>query len=58
MKDLYADVSLFEGSGWMYYFVVIIQATINAGVSIGVILLAGDSIQVKYYWMFINWNEF
>jgi hypothetical protein len=30
----------FEGSGWMYYFVVTMQATVNTRVSIGSILLA------------------
>jgi hypothetical protein len=38
---------LHAGSGWMFYFVVIVQTTINTGVSIGSILLAADCIEVR-----------
>jgi hypothetical protein len=31
----------------MFYFVVTIQTTINTGISIGSILLAGDCIEVR-----------
>ncbi|KAM0908419.1 hypothetical protein ACQ4PT_015481 [Festuca glaucescens] len=41
-RELAADVL---GSGWMFYFVVIVQTTINTGVSIGSILLAADCIE-------------
>ncbi|KAM0912701.1 hypothetical protein ACQ4PT_012662 [Festuca glaucescens] len=43
-RELAADVL---GSGWMFYFVVIVQTTINTGVSIGSILLAADCIEVR-----------
>jgi low affinity Fe/Cu permease len=35
------------GSGWMFYFVVTVQTTVNTGVSIGSILLAADCLQVR-----------
>ncbi|VAH77643.1 unnamed protein product [Triticum turgidum subsp. durum] len=41
-RELAADVL---GSGWMFYFVVIVQTAINTGVSIGSILLAADCIE-------------
>ncbi|KAJ4821282.1 Transmembrane amino acid transporter family protein [Rhynchospora pubera] len=44
-RELAADIL---GSGWMFYFVVTVQATINTGVSIGSILLAGDCLQIMY----------
>ncbi|XP_078168818.1 putative GABA transporter 2 [Carex rostrata] len=44
-RELAADIL---GSGWMFYFVVIVQATINVGVSIGSILLAGNCLQIMY----------
>ncbi|KAJ3704107.1 hypothetical protein LUZ61_007812 [Rhynchospora tenuis] len=44
-RELAADIL---GSGWMYYFVVTVQATINTGVSIGSILLAGDCLEIMY----------
>ncbi|WCJ26475.1 Transmembrane amino acid transporter family protein [Euphorbia peplus] len=44
-RELAADVL---GSGWMFYFVIFIQTTINTGVSIGAILLAGECIQILY----------
>ena len=37
----------YAGSGWMFYFVVIVQTAINTGVSIGSILLAADCIEVS-----------
>ncbi|XP_071730553.1 probable GABA transporter 2 [Rutidosis leptorrhynchoides] len=44
-RELAADVL---GSGWMYYFVIFIQTTINTGISIGAILLAGECLQIMY----------
>ncbi|KAL1806020.1 hypothetical protein ACET3Z_029088 [Daucus carota] len=44
-RELAADVL---GSGWMFYFVISIQTTINTGISIGAILLAGDCLQIMY----------
>nr|AHF58601.1 proline transporter 4 [Chrysanthemum lavandulifolium] len=44
-RELAADVL---GSGWMYYFVILIQTTINTGISIGAILLAGECLQIMY----------
>ncbi|KAF7029843.1 hypothetical protein CFC21_041495 [Triticum aestivum] len=44
-RELAADVL---GSGWMFYFVVIVQTAINTGVSIGSILLAADCIEIMY----------
>lgn len=44
--ELFSDMSFFEGSGWMYYIVVSVQGTINTGVGIGSILLAGDCLKV------------
>ncbi|KAK3161313.1 hypothetical protein QOZ80_1BG0075570 [Eleusine coracana subsp. coracana] len=44
-RELAADVL---GSGWMFYFVVTIQTTINTGVSIGAILLAADCLEIMY----------
>ncbi|GLT67905.1 hypothetical protein SLA2020_401790 [Shorea laevis] len=35
-------------SGWMFYFVIFIQAAINTGVGIGAILLAGECLQIVY----------
>uniref|UniRef100_A0A0D3ERC3 Amino acid transporter transmembrane domain-containing protein n=2 Tax=Oryza TaxID=4527 RepID=A0A0D3ERC3_9ORYZ len=35
-------------SGWMFYFVVIVQTAINTGVSIGTILLAADCLEIMY----------
>ncbi|XP_070038963.1 probable GABA transporter 2 isoform X2 [Nicotiana tomentosiformis] len=37
-----------KGSGWMFYFVVLIQTAVNTGISIGAILLAGECIQIMY----------
>ncbi|RVX04048.1 putative GABA transporter 2 [Vitis vinifera] len=42
-RELAADVL---GSGWMFYFVIVIQAAINTGVGIGAILLGGECLQV------------
>ncbi|XP_042487664.1 probable GABA transporter 2 [Macadamia integrifolia] len=42
-RELAADVF---GSGWMFYFVIIIQTAINTGVGIAAILLAGDCVEV------------
>ncbi|KAG5070268.1 hypothetical protein GLYMA_01G224500v4 [Glycine max] len=36
------------GSGWMYYFVILIQTAINCGVGVGAILLAGQCLQILY----------
>jgi len=36
------------GSGWMFYFVIVIQTAINTGVGIGAILLAGECLQVLF----------
>ncbi|KAF1872597.1 hypothetical protein Lal_00016433 [Lupinus albus] len=36
------------GSGWMFYFVVVIQTMINLGISIGTILFAGECLQLIY----------
>uniref|UniRef100_A0A0D9V311 Amino acid transporter transmembrane domain-containing protein n=1 Tax=Leersia perrieri TaxID=77586 RepID=A0A0D9V311_9ORYZ len=44
-RELAADVL---GSGWMFYFVVTVQTTINTGVSIGTILLAADCLEIMY----------
>ncbi|XP_016458934.1 putative GABA transporter 2 [Nicotiana tabacum] len=44
-RELAADVL---GSGWMFYFVVLIQTAVNTGISIGAILLAGECIQIMY----------
>ncbi|KVH91816.1 Amino acid transporter, transmembrane [Cynara cardunculus var. scolymus] len=44
-RELAADVL---GSGWMYYFVIFIQTTINTGISIGTILLSGECLQIMY----------
>lgn len=44
-RELAADVL---GSGWMFYFVVTVQTTINTGVSIGAILLAADCLEIMY----------
>ncbi|PWZ34180.1 putative GABA transporter 2 [Zea mays] len=44
-RELAADVL---GSGWMFYFVVTVQTTVNTGVSIGSILLAADCLQIMY----------
>lgn len=34
------------GSGWVFYMVVTVQTAINAGITIGSILLAGNCLQV------------
>ncbi|KAK7406063.1 hypothetical protein VNO78_07679 [Psophocarpus tetragonolobus] len=44
-RELAADVL---GSGWMFYFVILIQTAINCGVGIGAILLAGQCLQILY----------
>ncbi|XP_044487454.1 probable GABA transporter 2 [Mangifera indica] len=44
-RELAADVL---GSGWMFYFVILIQTAINTGVGIGAILLASESLQIMY----------
>uniref|UniRef100_A0A0E0JLA8 Amino acid transporter transmembrane domain-containing protein n=1 Tax=Oryza punctata TaxID=4537 RepID=A0A0E0JLA8_ORYPU len=44
-RELASDVL---GSGWMFYFVVIVQTAINTGVSIGTILLAADCLEIMY----------
>ncbi|XP_008776770.1 probable GABA transporter 2 [Phoenix dactylifera] len=44
-RELASDVL---GSGWMFYFVVSVQATINTGVGIGCLLLAGECLKIMY----------
>ncbi|KAE8056023.1 hypothetical protein FH972_012826 [Carpinus fangiana] len=44
-RELAADVL---GSGWMFYFVILIQTAINTGIGIGAILLAGQCIEILY----------
>ncbi|KAI5020665.1 hypothetical protein ZWY2020_045553 [Hordeum vulgare] len=44
-RDLAADVL---GSGWAFYLMVAVQGAINVGVTIGSILLAGNSLQIMY----------
>ncbi|KAH6763331.1 Transmembrane amino acid transporter family protein [Perilla frutescens var. hirtella] len=44
-RELAADVL---GSGWMFYFVILIQTAINTGISIGAILLAGECLKIMY----------
>ncbi|KAF8726844.1 hypothetical protein HU200_019324 [Digitaria exilis] len=44
-RELAADVL---GSGWVFYLVVGVQTAINAGVTTGTILIAGDSLQIMY----------
>ncbi|KAM3711896.1 hypothetical protein ACB098_01G143800 [Castanea mollissima] len=41
-RELAADVL---GSGWMFYFVILIQTAINTGIGIGAILLAGQCLE-------------
>ncbi|OAY85577.1 putative GABA transporter 2 [Ananas comosus] len=50
-RELAADVL---GSGFMFYFVVCVQTTINTGVAIGSILLAGDCLEIMYSSLFPN----
>ncbi|KAJ9706146.1 hypothetical protein PVL29_001618 [Vitis rotundifolia] len=50
-RELAADVL---GSGWMFYFVIVIQAAINTGVGIGAILLGGECLQIMYSNLFPN----
>jgi hypothetical protein len=40
------------GSGLVFYLVVTVQTAINAGITIGSILIAGDCLQVN------TWNNF
>ncbi|MQL82993.1 hypothetical protein Taro_015469 [Colocasia esculenta] len=44
-RELAADIL---GSGWMFYFVIFVQAAINTGVGIGCILLAGECLKLMY----------
>ncbi|GAB4857503.1 hypothetical protein Ancab_015411 [Ancistrocladus abbreviatus] len=44
-RELAADVL---GSGWMFYFVILIQTAINTGVGIAAILLAGQCLEIMY----------
>lgn len=44
-RELASDIL---GSGWMFYFVVSIQTTINMGVGVGCILLGAECIQIMY----------
>ncbi|XP_044476505.1 probable GABA transporter 2 isoform X2 [Mangifera indica] len=45
-RELAADVL---GSGWMFYFVILIQTAINTGVGIGAILLASECLQLPTF---------
>ncbi|GER26819.1 amino acid transporter [Striga asiatica] len=44
-RELAADVL---GSGWMFYLVIFIQTAINIGICIGVLLFAGECLQIMY----------
>ncbi|TVT97175.1 hypothetical protein EJB05_57547, partial [Eragrostis curvula] len=44
-RELAADVL---GSGWIFYLVVTVQTAINAGVTTGSILIAGNCLQIMY----------
>ena len=44
-RELAADVL---GSGWVFYAVVTVQTAINAGITIGSILIAGNCLQIMY----------
>ncbi|XP_051210580.1 probable GABA transporter 2 [Lolium perenne] len=44
-RELAADVL---GSGWIFYLVVTVQTLINAGITIGSILIAGNCLQIMY----------
>uniref|UniRef100_A0A0D9WKC9 Amino acid transporter transmembrane domain-containing protein n=1 Tax=Leersia perrieri TaxID=77586 RepID=A0A0D9WKC9_9ORYZ len=44
-RELAADVL---GSGWVFYLVVTVQTAINAGITIGSILLAADCLEIMY----------
>ncbi|XP_029127747.1 probable GABA transporter 2 isoform X1 [Cajanus cajan] len=44
-RELAADIL---GSGWMFYFVILIQTTINCGVGVGAILLGGQCLEILY----------
>ncbi|CAI0408634.1 unnamed protein product [Linum tenue] len=48
-RELAADVL---GSGWMFYFVILIQTAINTGITIGTILLAGQCLEVHVNYHF------
>ncbi|XP_062150244.1 probable GABA transporter 2 isoform X3 [Alnus glutinosa] len=45
-RELAADVL---GSGWMFYFVIIIQTAINTGTGIGSILFAGQCLELPTF---------
>jgi hypothetical protein len=45
-------VRVLAGSGLVFYLVVTVQTAINAGITIGSILIAGDCLQVNI------WNNF
>lgn len=44
-RELASDIL---GSGWMFYFVVSIQTTINMGAGVACILLGGECVQLVY----------
>ncbi|XP_062146592.1 probable GABA transporter 2 [Alnus glutinosa] len=50
-RELAADVL---GSGWMFYFVIVIQMAINTGIGIGAILFAGQCLEILYSNLFPN----
>ncbi|KAF8092522.1 hypothetical protein N665_0412s0016 [Sinapis alba] len=48
-RELAADVL---GSGWMFYVVIFVQTSINTGIGIGAILLAGQCLEIMYSSLF------
>ncbi|KAJ0104544.1 hypothetical protein Patl1_17560 [Pistacia atlantica] len=47
-ETFYVSANVYSGSGWMFYFVILIQTAINTGVGIGAILLASECLQIMY----------
>ncbi|KAF3684207.1 putative GABA transporter 2 [Capsicum annuum] len=47
-KLIYDAFRSFARSGWMFYFVILIQTAVNTGISIGATLLAGQCLQIMY----------
>ncbi|KAM7255836.1 hypothetical protein ACFE04_011577 [Oxalis oulophora] len=50
-RELAVDVL---GSGWVFYLIIFTQTTINSGVCIGAILLAGESMESMYSNLYSN----
>ncbi|KAG8069160.1 hypothetical protein GUJ93_ZPchr0005g15873 [Zizania palustris] len=48
LSDLSKKKLFLAGSGWVFYLVVTVQTAINAGITIGSILLAADCLQIMY----------